>query len=108
MSKTHSFCQSLAEIALCDRLLGLQDLLDDPDILLVIGIEGALVRYLTARKQIYLPCYKWVLEKETTQSNIATNMLISRSPPRLFSSRNFKLEVQNLCCFFIIRIPPYL
>ncbi len=43
MSKTQRFCQSLAEIAFCDRLLGLQDLLDDPDVLLVIGIEGSLV-----------------------------------------------------------------
>lgn len=46
MAKSQSLCQSLTKIILRDRLLSFQDLLDDSDILLVIGIMGLWLRRL--------------------------------------------------------------
>ena len=59
------------------------------------GVHGEeLLGYLTARKQIYLPCYKWVLENKL-QKLVAAIRIISKNKPVVLLDYNTNPDVYN-------------
>ena len=70
------------------------------------GVHGEeLLGYLTARKQIYLPCYKWVLENKL-QKLVTAIRIISKNKPVVLLDYNTNPDVNNpkspllfFCCY---------
>ena len=59
------------------------------------GVHGEeLLDYLTARKLIYLPCYKWVLENKL-QKLVAAIRIISKNKPVVLLDYNTNPDVNN-------------
>ena len=59
------------------------------------GVHGEeLLGYLTARKQIYLPCYKWVLENKL-QKLVTAIRIISKNKPVVLLDYNTNPDVNN-------------
>ncbi len=59
------------------------------------GVHGEeLLGYLTARKQIYLPCYKWVLENKL-QKLVTAIRIISKNKPVVLLDYNTNPDVYN-------------
>ena len=59
------------------------------------GVHGEeLLGYLTARKQIYLPCYKWVLENKL-QKLVTAIRIISKNKPVVLLDYNTNTDVWN-------------
>jgi hypothetical protein len=59
------------------------------------GVHGEeLLGYLTARKQIYLPCYKWVLENKL-QKLVTAIRIISKNKPVVLLDYNTNQDVWN-------------
>ena len=59
------------------------------------GVHGEeLLGYLTARKQIYLPCYKWVLENKL-QKLVTAVRIISKNKPVVLLDYNTNPDVNN-------------
>ena len=59
------------------------------------GVHGeGLLGYLTARKQIYLPCYKWVLENKL-QKLVTAIRIISKNKPVVLLDYNTNPDVYN-------------
>ena len=54
-----------------------------------------LLDYLTARKQIYLPCYKWVLENRL-QHLVKAVRIIAKNKPVVLLDYNTNPDVNNL------------
>lgn len=54
-----------------------------------------LLDYLTARKQIYLPCYKWVLENRL-QHLVKAVRIIAKNKPVILLDYNTNPDVNNL------------
>lgn len=60
------------------------------------GVHGEeLLDYLTARKLIYLPCYKWVLEHDL-QILVKALRIISKNKPVVLLDYNTNSDVNNL------------
>ncbi len=59
------------------------------------GIHGEeLLGYIEARKQIYLPCYKWVLENKL-QKLVTAVRIISKNKPVVLLDYNTNPDVNN-------------
>ena len=59
------------------------------------GVHGEeLLGYIEARKQIYLPCYKWVLENKL-QKLVAAVRIISKNKPVVLLDYNTNPDVNN-------------
>ena len=59
------------------------------------GVEGEeLLGYLTARKLIYLPCYKWVLDNKL-QKLVTAIRIISKNKPVVLLDYNTNPDVYN-------------
>ena len=59
------------------------------------GVHGeGLLGYIEARKQIYLPCYKWVLENKL-QKLVAAVRIISKNKPVVLLDYNTNPDVNN-------------
>ena len=59
------------------------------------GVHGEeLLDYLTARKLIYLPCYKWVLENKL-QKLVTAIRIISKNKPVVLLDYNTNTDVYN-------------
>ena len=59
------------------------------------GVHGEeLLSYIEARKQIYLPCYKWVLENKL-QKLVTVIRIISKNKPVVLLDYNTNLDVLN-------------
>ena len=59
------------------------------------GLHGEeLLEYIEARKQIYLPCYKWVLENKL-QKLVAAVRIISKNKPVVLLDYNTNADVNN-------------
>jgi hypothetical protein len=59
------------------------------------GVHGEeLLGYLTARKLIYLPCYKWVLENKL-QKLVTAIRVISKNKPVVLLDYNTNPDVYN-------------
>ena len=59
------------------------------------GVHGEeLLGYIEARKQIYLPCYKWVLENKL-QKLVAAVRIISKNKPVVLLDYNTNSDVNN-------------
>ena len=59
------------------------------------GVHGEeLLGYLTARKEIYLPCYKWVLENKL-QKLVTAIRIISKNKPVVLLDYNTNTDVWN-------------
>ncbi len=59
------------------------------------GVHGEeLLGYIEARKQIYLPCYKWVLENKV-QKLVAAIRIISKNKPVVLLDYNTNADVNN-------------
>jgi hypothetical protein len=59
------------------------------------GVHGEeLLGYIDARKQIYLPCYKWVLENKL-QKLVTAIRIISKNKPVVLLDYNTNLDVNN-------------
>lgn len=59
------------------------------------GVHGEeLLGYLTARKEIYLPCYKWVLENKL-QKLVTAIRIISKNKPVVLLDYNTNPDVYN-------------
>ena len=59
------------------------------------GVHGEeLLGYLTARKQIYLPCYKWVLENKL-QKLVTAIRIISKNKPVVLLDYNTNPDPWN-------------
>ena len=59
------------------------------------GVHGEeLLGYLTARKEIYLPCYKWVLENKL-QKLVTAIRIISKNKLVVFFFYNTNTDVWN-------------
>ena len=62
------------------------------------GVHGEeLLGYLTARKLIYLPCYKWVLENKL-QKLVTAIRIISKNKPVVLLDYNTNQDVWNPKC----------
>ena len=60
------------------------------------GVGGEeLLDYLTARKLIYLPCYKWVLEHDL-QRLVKAVSIISKNKPVVLLDYNTNSDINNL------------
>ena len=60
------------------------------------GVHGEeLLDYLSARKLIYLPCYKWVLENKL-QKLVTAIRIISKNKPVVLLDNNTNPDVNNL------------
>ena len=59
------------------------------------GVHGEeLLGYIEARKRIYLPCYKWVLENKV-QKLVAAIRIISKNKPVVLLDYNTNADVNN-------------
>ena len=59
------------------------------------GVHGEeLLDYIEARKQIYLPCYKWVLENKL-QKLVTAVRIISKNKPVVLLDYNTNPDVNN-------------
>ena len=59
------------------------------------GVHGKeLLGYIDARKQIYLPCYKWVLENKL-QKLVTAVRIISKNKPVVLLDYNTNADVNN-------------